>query len=107
MAKKHLVAVERGWRFLRAVLPAAGPGPGTRGSPVPLTGGVAGPLLSLESRVGLDSACAPLEEEGVKAVSLPTSVRHPNIVSKLLEDWGSKVSLASLEDMICFWCLLV
>ena len=68
------------------------------------TGGVAGTLLSLESRVGLDSACAPLDQEGVKAVSLPTSVRDPSIVSKLLEDFGSKVLLASLEDMISFWC---
>ena len=83
-------------------LPGSGHGPG--GARSLSTGGVPGRLLSLESRVGLDSACAPLEEEGVKAVSLPTSVRHPNIVSKLLEDSGSKVSLASLEDMISFWC---
>ena len=100
MAKNHLVAVERGWRFLRAVLPGPGHGPG--GARSLSTGGVAGPLLSLESRAGLDSACALLEEEDVKAVSLPTSVRHPNIVSKLLEDWGSKVSLASLEDILVF-----
>ena len=56
----------------------------------------------MESWVGLDSACAPLEEEGVKAVAGPVSVLKPSIVSKLPEDSGSKVSLDSLEDMISF-----
>ena len=67
------------------------------------TGEVAGRLLSLESRVGFDSACAPLEEDGVKAVARPVSVLKPSIVSKLPEDSGSKVSLASLKDMISFF----
>ena len=68
--------------------------------------GVAGRLLSLESKVGFDSACVPLEEDGVTAVARPVSVLKPSIVSRLPEDSGSRASLMSLEDIIFFFFLL-
>ena len=79
-----------------------GSGHGTGAGRARSTGGVAGRLLSLESNVGFDSACVPLEEHGVKAVARPVSVLKPSIVSRLPEDSGSRASLMSLEDIYIF-----
>ena len=76
-----------------------GLGHGTGAGRARSTGGVTGRLLSLESKVGFDSACVPLEEDGVKALARPVSVLKPSIVSRLPEDLGSRASLMSLEDI--------
>ena len=82
-----------------------GSGHGTGAGRARSTVGVAWRLLSLESKVGFDSACFPLEEDGVKAVARPVSVLKPSIVSRLPEDSGSRASLTSLEEIIYFFFL--
>ena len=75
-----------------------GPGHGAGGGlPLPSRGGVGGRLDSLEASVGSVNACVPEDEEGVTAVSRPVFVLRPSMVSRLLEDSGSRASDRLLE----------
>ena len=81
-----------------AILGGWGPGHGAGwGLPLPSRGGVGGRLDSLEASVGSVNACVPEDKEGVTAVSRPVSVLRPSMVSRLLEDSGSRASDRLLE----------